>query len=630
MSNADIVKVFDSSNTGYRDITLTDANGFVYKANAICNQHSKATSENKFLQIKKGSGYIEIPEMPGAIQTIVMTVSNANSAMTGGGNKANVSFVTTNNDAKTALATATGASSITLDLSDNTTAKEGYINASGAVRIWDMEITYNTASSETPVAVESVALDKAELSIEAGKTATLVATITPANATNKSVTWATDNDKVATVADGVVSAVAEGKANITVTTADGAKTATCAVTVTAVKPIDGMNYSVDLGTAEGYNTWTVDNKELSSGLTYVWKCDADKKYAKGSAYAGSNKAAEAWLISPKLDLSKAEVATMTINHALNFLNGNPNPMSVQGTKDGVTWDTLEVNGWPAGNSWAFNDATVDLTSVISASTQIAFVYKSTTEVAPTWEIKTVAIKGSEVVHATEIKLDKETLELEQYRNSQLTATLTPAEVSDIVEWTSSDETVATVDNNGVVTAVGVGTATITATAGSVSATCDVTVITATALTCAEVVELAKDLNSGDILAGGKRVVRGYVTEYYNDPAADLEKYKNYSVYMADTKDGGKIFEAFQVKPVDGKTVVAIGDYVEVIGEITKYNTTIETVGKGAATIQKIKETGTALDNSTGDKVVVEKVVRNGQVLIIRDGNIYNLMGKEIE
>ena len=142
--------------------------------------------------------------------------------------------------------------------------------------------------------------------------------------------------------------------------------------------------------------------------------------------------------------------------------------------------------------------------------------------------------------------------------------------------------------------------------------------------------LAKDLNSGDILAGGKRVVRGYVTEYYKVPADDMEKYGNYSVYMADTKDGGKIFEAFQVKPVDGKTVVAIGDYVEVIGEITKHNTTIETVGNGAATIQKIKETGTALDNSTGDKVVVEKVVRNGQVLIIRDGNIYNLMGKEIE
>ncbi len=237
--------------------------------------------------------------------------------------------------------------------------------------------------------------------------------------------------------------------------------------------------------------------------------------------------------------------------------------------------------------------------------------------------------AAQAVEATAIALDKQTLELEQYRTEELNATLTPADATTIVEWTSSDENVATVGSNGVVSAVGVGTATITATAGSVSATCDVTVVTATVLKCAEVVELAKDLNSGDILAGGKRVVRGYVTEYYKVPADDMEEYGNYSVYMADTKDGGKIFEAFQVKPVDGKTVVAIGDYVEVIGEITKYNTTIETVGKGAATIKKIENTGTALDNNTVDGVVVEKVIRDGQVLIIRDGKIYNAQGAKL-
>ena len=505
---------------------------------------------------------------------------------------------------------------------------QGYIN--------NISVTYTAEGGTTePVAVESIALDQTVLSLEAGKTATLVATITPANATNKSVTWATDNDKVATVADGVVTAVAEGTANITVTTADGAKTATCAVTVTAVKPIDGMNYSVNLGTTAGYNTWTIDNKELSSGLTYVWKCDADKKYAKGSAYAGSNKAAEAWLISPKLDLSKAEVATMTINHALNFLNGNPNPMSVQGTKDGVTWDTLEVNGWPAGNSWAFNDATVDLTSVISASTQIAFVYKSTTEVAPTWEIKTVAIKGSEAVHATEVKLDKETLEMEQYKNSQLTATLTPAEATDLVEWASDNEKVATVSATGVVTAVGVGTANIIATANSVSATCAVTVVTATSITCAQAVELAKAVSGNNVAAeGGMYVIRGYVTAYEGTPADDMKTYKNYSAWLADTKGGEGIFLAFQVKPVDGTTVAAVGDFVEVVGDITQYtkddNTKYETMGKGTATIKVLPNPSTAIDDINADGVVVEKVVRNGQVLIVRDGKTYNVIGKMVD
>ena len=151
-------------------------------------------------------------------------------------------------------------------------------------------------------------------------------------------------------------------------------------------------------------------------------------------------------------------------------------------------------------------------------------------------------------------------EPEQYATAKLVATLTPADATTDIVWTSSDEKVATV-KAGTITALSAGTAPITATAGAVSATCKVTVKAAAALTCAEVVELAKDLKSGDILAGGKRIVRGYVTEYYKDPAADFEEYGNYSVYMADTKDGGKVFEAFQVKPVDGKTVVKVGDYV---------------------------------------------------------------------
>lgn len=59
--------------------------------------------------------------------------------------------------------------------------------------------------------------------------------------------------------------------------------------------------------------------------------------------------------------------------------------------------------------------------------------------------------------------------------STLTATLTPADATDVVEWTTSAENVATVEN-GLVTAVGKGTATITATAGKFSATCEVTVV----------------------------------------------------------------------------------------------------------------------------------------------------------
>lgn len=60
----------------------------------------------------------------------------------------------------------------------------------------------------------------------------MTATVKPDNATNKSVTWSSDNESVATVADGVVTAAAAGTAVITVTTTDGGFTTACVVTVT--------------------------------------------------------------------------------------------------------------------------------------------------------------------------------------------------------------------------------------------------------------------------------------------------------------------------------------------------------------------------------------------------------------
>ena len=90
--------------------------------------------------------------------------------------------------------------------------------------------------------VTGVTLSDATASIEVGGTKTLVATVAPANADNTNVTWSSDKESVATVsAAGVVTGVAEGTANITVTTEDGGFTATCKVTV--VKPTGtGKNY----------------------------------------------------------------------------------------------------------------------------------------------------------------------------------------------------------------------------------------------------------------------------------------------------------------------------------------------------------------------------------------------------
>lgn len=84
----------------------------------------------------------------------------------------------------------------------------------------------------TTVHPTGVTLDATTLQLAVGGKRKLVATVAPDTATNKQVTWASDNEEVATVDDqGNVTAVKAGKANITATTVDGAKVATCALTV---------------------------------------------------------------------------------------------------------------------------------------------------------------------------------------------------------------------------------------------------------------------------------------------------------------------------------------------------------------------------------------------------------------
>jgi uncharacterized protein YjdB len=101
----------------------------------------------------------------------------------------------------------------------------------------EVQVTDFAAQTAVPVApvvpVASVSLNKITSAILTGATEQLTATVLPADATDKSVTWASDAPTIATVsATGLVTAVANGAANITVTTTDGAHTSTCAYTIT--------------------------------------------------------------------------------------------------------------------------------------------------------------------------------------------------------------------------------------------------------------------------------------------------------------------------------------------------------------------------------------------------------------
>ena len=102
------------------------------------------------------------------------------------------------------------------------------------------------------IAVTGVTLDKERLDIKVGGTEKFTATVTPADATDKDVTWSSENDDITTVdKDGIVTGVAVGNTTITVTTKDGNKEAVCEVTVT-----DDNNSGGEVKTTGNYIKFT--------------------------------------------------------------------------------------------------------------------------------------------------------------------------------------------------------------------------------------------------------------------------------------------------------------------------------------------------------------------------------------
>lgn len=91
--------------------------------------------------------------------------------------------------------------------------------------------------------VTGVTLDRSAVTVMVGQKANLTATILPAKASNKNVSWKSSDASVATVENGVVTAVKAGTATITVTTEDGNKTATCTITVTDANGFGAEDYN---------------------------------------------------------------------------------------------------------------------------------------------------------------------------------------------------------------------------------------------------------------------------------------------------------------------------------------------------------------------------------------------------
>ena len=339
------------------------------------------------------------------------------------------------------------------------------------------------------VPLEGIDLDKTAITMNKGdKSEALVVSYNPEDTTDdKTVTWSSENEDIATVEDGVVTAVGAGTTNITAKV--GEFTATCEVTV--VVPLESISVKADGATDSLEVDDTVNlTVEYSPADTTVerdvtWTSSDDTvatvdENGTVTAVKGGTATITATVngISATCDI-KVLIHTTAItlgSSDLQLAKGQvSDPIAV--TYNPENTDDSKDLTWTSSNA---DVATVDENGVVTAAGGGTATIRATLN-ANEDVYAECAVTVSVPLESITLTADKETDSLEVGDTVNLIVGYNPEDttvVKDVV-WTSSDDAVATVDN-GTVTAVGGGTATITAAVNGISATCDVRVLKHTA------------------------------------------------------------------------------------------------------------------------------------------------------
>lgn len=337
------------------------------------------------------------------------------------------------------------------------------------------------------VPVKRVSLDKKEYTFNTiGNTLTLKATVLPNDATDKSVTWSSDNEKVATVnTNGKVTAIGNGTATITVTTNNQGKTASCVITVaqqvTSIT-LDKTSITLNEGqeqvltptvnpatTADKSLKWTSSNKSVAT-------VDPEGKVAAISKGTATIKA------EAKDGSGKYATCSVTVNRLVTSITLNKTSLILHKGESDVT-ETLTATVTPLDANNRSITWTSDNTSVatVSSSGEVTGKSKGTATITVTAKDGNGAQATCEVEvrqYVTSITLPP-SLSLEEGQIEALYATVNPFNANNqTLQWSSSDITVATVDNTGKVNAKAKGKVTIKVTANDgsgASASCEVVV-----------------------------------------------------------------------------------------------------------------------------------------------------------
>lgn len=365
------------------------------------------------------------------------------------------------------------------------------------------------------IAVTGIELDQSALALNVGETATLTATVTPDDATDKTVTWTSSDAAVATVSNGVVTAVGAGEA--TITAKAGECTATCVVNVgvVSVTSITLNQSALDLFINEKDTLTATVTPDNATDKTVTWTSSDDTVATVSGGVVTAVGAGEATITAQAGEFSATctvsveadsgvvvpvEVADMTSVGSRKYYFSITEHQGIQ-LNLGVTISDLKDKGTSKAVAYTSNE---DGSITVTASELVKWYLDESKTVYRTAmmllenEIGGLKCEDSKLIQLTTGKATKQynlyievvpenpITEIEvshpNIEKNEETGALTMDMVTGVSEqldmsfnvpydeldpnqsiyWISSDETVATVDQTGKVTALAAGTTTITA------------------------------------------------------------------------------------------------------------------------------------------------------------------------
>jgi uncharacterized protein YjdB/N-acetylmuramoyl-L-alanine amidase len=441
----------------------------------------------------------------------------------------------------------------------------------------------------------SVSLSKATDALTVGGTDTLTASVLPADATDKSVTWSSSSPGVAAVSQsGLVTGVSAGTASITATTADGSLKASCAVTVKiatsnlasgklfASKAFTNLSAITDGNKSTGSYS---DDYPDYSGLQYV-QADLGEYYDLNQIklwhYYGDGRKYKDVIVQISNDPAFATDVTTVFNNDTNNSAGK---------------------GLGTNSEYAETSSGLDIEFDTVNARYVRF-YSNGSSVNSNNHYVEVEIYGAKgaAVHPATVSLSKTTITLEAGETDTLTTSVLPLNTSDkSVTWSSSAPGVATVSQGGLVTAVSAGTAKITATTkdGNLTSSCTVTVPAAQASNLAAgKLPLSSAFTNLSVTTDGSKNTNSYADDY---PKYSGLQYMQMDLGASYTLSDIKLWHYFGDGRKYKDVIVQVSnDSAFAAGVTTVFNNdSNNSAGRGTGTDSEYAETSAGLDIGLG-------------------------------